>query len=363
MHDIDHTRQELEMGAEADHEHDGESFLGELFGEAEDEAEDEDEYEDEYEAEADGEYDGEDEADGEYDGEDEREYEDEYGESPLSEEEELELASELLEVSNEAELDHFAKRKLYPKALGRHRKAAKYRGKHRRPKYRGRHRKDAVKAHARARGFARSRHGKGFGSMFKRFAKKALPIAGSIVKAGLPVVGTVVGDALAGPVGGTLGGFAGDVVGDVVGDIFGFELEGLSPEERDLEVARQIVRLGATAARHAARAPRHVPPDLAARRAFAAAAKLYAPGLLRRRRHRRRHCRHCGGPHRHGAHYHVRRPDNARAVAGTTAPVVEADASPEAIQSESGHAASGPLGGARSGRWFRRGRHVVLTGL
>ena len=88
MHDIDRTQRELEMEHEHEHEfegeHEGEAFLGSLFGEAEHEHEMEHEHEHEMEH--------------------EHEHE---AESPLHESHEMELASELLEVGNEAELEYF----------------------------------------------------------------------------------------------------------------------------------------------------------------------------------------------------------------------------------------------------------------
>jgi hypothetical protein len=170
----------------------------------------------------------------------------------------------------------------------------------------------------------------------------------------------------------------------------------LSHEDRELEVARQVVRLGAAAMSRAARAPRNAPPQLVARRAFTSAARTYAPGLLRRRPH----CAGCtAAARRGGAGYgrkgrpgssqtgggrtFVRRSNGTRAVSGVAGPSY-VESSPDAAiegghveagaaQGDPGHAApgDGALGYApdgyptssRGGRWFRRGRHIVLTGL
>ena len=105
-------------------------------------------------------------------------------------------------------------------------------------------------------------------------------------------------------------------------EILGLELEGLSPEDRDFEIARQIVRLAEEAATQAANAPAEEDPAMAARSAVAAAARRYAPGLLREpsgRPGRGRQGR-CDGHH----------PCSCKGCAG------------------------------KSGRWVRRGRNVVL---
>jgi hypothetical protein len=64
-------------------------------------------------------------------------------------------------------------------------------------------------------------------------------------------------------------------------NVFGIELEGLSPEDQELEVARRFVRFGATAARNAARSRTRLNPRMATRSAVISAARRYAPGLLR----------------------------------------------------------------------------------
>jgi len=232
MHDIDRNQleSEAEMGMGPMHEQDqeqemegeleGESMLRSLFAEAEQEVEGEGEYGAEAEAEGEAEYEGEQEA-----------------ESPLGEEQEMELAAQLLEVGSDAELEYFMGNLFRRAARG-------------------------------VRSFARSRHGRMLGGMVKRLAKKALPIAGR-------AVGTYFG----GPVGARLGGR----LGRFASNLFELELEGLSPEDREFEIARQVVRLGAAAASRAARAPRTAPPRVVAQRAFTSAARVFAPGLLRRR--------------------------------------------------------------------------------
>lgn len=60
--------------------------------------------------------------------------------------------------------------------------------------------------------------------------------------------------------------------------MFGLELEGLSPEDKEFVLARQLVRLADEAARHAGKARSASPQS--ARAAVHAAARQHAPGLL-----------------------------------------------------------------------------------
>jgi hypothetical protein len=60
--------------------------------------------------------------------------------------------------------------------------------------------------------------------------------------------------------------------------MFGIETEGLSPEDRDLEIARRVVRLTGDASRRLSDAP-SADPAQAARRALLNAAQRHAPGL------------------------------------------------------------------------------------
>lgn len=311
MHDIDRTQREFEMEHELEHgheheaeleqeheheaEHEGEAFVGSLLGEAEHEHEHEHEAELEMEAEHE-------------------------AESPLSEAQEMELASELLEVSNEAELEYFFGKLVRSAARG-------------------------------IKGFVRSPTGKMLGGMLKGVAKKALPIAGA---------------ALGGYVGGPIGAKLGGKLGSMATNLFELELEGLSHEDREFEIARQVVRLGAASVRRAARAPRTAPPAVVARKAFTAAARTYAPGLVRGRRG----CRVCAArrargqqgrrPGRGGgASTYVRQANGGTGIiagsAGYPEPGIEAD--PGDIDSTDYPVAT------RGGRWYRRGRHIVLAGV
>jgi len=185
-------------------------------------------------------------------------------ESAFDEVEEMEMAAGLLEVTDEAELDQF---------LG-----------------------DLIKKAGRVVGrVVKSPVGRALGGILKGAAKKALP---------------VVGGAIGGYFGGPTGAQVGSKLASGAGRLFGLELEGLSPEDQEFEVARRFVRFAGTAAKNAALASPTTPPQAAAQAAAVAAAQRHAPGLLR--------------------------------AAGT--------------------AAKGMATGlSRSGRWIRRGRNIIIV--
>jgi len=185
------------------------------------------------------------------------------GEQEVFQEGELqEIAAELLSVSNEQELNYFLG--------GLIKKAGSALGK-----------------------VVRSPIGQALGGVLKKAAKTALPMAGAALgNLVLPGVGGMIGGKLA----------------SAAGSMFGLELEGLSQEDREFEVAKQFVRLAGDATRTALNAPPSVNPVAIAQNAVAQAAQKFAPGL-----------------------------------------------------------ASGPngllAGGGASGRWVRRGRRIVLYGV
>lgn len=153
---------------------------------------------------------------------------------PFSAHEEMELAAELLDVANEQELDQF---------LG-----------------------DLIsKAGHAISNFAHSSVGKAIGGVLKKAAKVALPIAGG-------ALGTFFG----GPVGSAIG----SSLANVAGNALGLELEGLSPEDREFEAARQFVRFAGQSAKNAAEAPAAGDPQATAHKAALDAARVYAPGLI-----------------------------------------------------------------------------------
>jgi hypothetical protein len=171
---------------------------------------------------------------GEYEGE--YGYEMEFGgelESPFDEAEEMQLAAELLEITNDEELEQF---------LGK-----------------------LISSVGRKLGtVVKSPIGRMLGGALKGVAKKFLPVAGA-------AVGNMLVPGLGGVVGGNLAGMAGKA--------FGLELEGMSPEDQEFEVARRFVRLAGDASAKAAAAPSNVAPAVAVKDALQKAAQTHAPGL------------------------------------------------------------------------------------
>jgi hypothetical protein len=222
--------------------------------------------------------------------------------SPFSEAEEMELAAELLDVRNEQELDHF---------LGN---------------------------------LFKGKVGQTLKNALKSLAQSAIPIAGK-------ALGTIVG----GPTGSAIGGGLGSMASGLL--FGGQELEGLSAEDREFEVARRFVRFAGSAADHAAELERRAGrrhrgghPRHLARAAIVAAARRHAPGLLRR----------TGGvgpiPYDPG----VPSDDFSADDQG-----FDADADADADADGEGYDPSGmaPAGAQRRGTWIRRGRRIILYGV
>jgi hypothetical protein len=151
--------------------------------------------------------------------------------------------------------------------------------------------------------FAESPTGHALGGILKDAARKALP-----------VVGQAIGDYVAPGRGGDWGQRA----GAAASRLFELELEGLSNEDKEFELARRYVQWARSAAHSAARANGRVqaPPATIARSAAVQAARRYAPGLLS---------------------------------------VIDA-AGYAPVTSLAGARAHSPL----TGRWVRRGRYVVV---
>jgi len=189
-----------------------------------------------------------------------------FGETEL-----LELASELLEITSEAELDRFL-----GDLIGR---AGKAIGK-----------------------FVRSPEGQAIGGILKGAAKQVLP---------------GIGSAIGGYFGGATGAKLGGDVASAAGRTFGLELEGLSNEDREFEIAKRYVSFAGDAIKNLALAPASPDARKAANAAAVTAAKLFAPGLLL--------------------------PPQA------------------AMGPQADSAASLPAG--HSGRWVRRGNSIILYGI
>ena len=145
---------------------------------------------------------------------------------------EVALASELLEVQTAAEMEQFLGGLLRRLAGG-------------------------------GRKFARSATGRALGGVLKQAASQALPQL----------------DEPAGAAAATLPSVLGGPDAKSAAEL-GLELEGLSQEDREFEVARAFVRFAETATRLATQAPAATPPVDAARAAAARAAGQHLPGLL-----------------------------------------------------------------------------------
>ena len=156
-------------------------------------------------------------------------------EEVFSEIEEMKLAAELLEVTDEADFDHFLGNLIGQsgQAVGR---------------------------------FVSSSTGQALGGILKGAAKQALPMVERV---------------LSGYVGADRGIQVGEQLTSEAGRIFGLELEGLSPEDKEFEVAKRFVHFAGAAVKNAISTPITEGPRAAAKEAIVQAAQRHAPGLLR----------------------------------------------------------------------------------
>jgi hypothetical protein len=148
--------------------------------------------------------------------------------SLLTEAEEVELAMELMAVTNEAEMEQFLGN-VFKKAWSGIKKIAKP-----------------------------------LGGVLKSVAKKALPFVGSALGSFIPIpgVGTALGGAL----------------GTAVSKALELEYGELESEEAEFEMARRFVRIAASAAQQAGAAPQTGDLMSAANRAVVNAARQHLPG-------------------------------------------------------------------------------------
>jgi uncharacterized protein (DUF697 family) len=205
------------------------------------------------------------------------------GEAVFNEATEMELAAELLGTSSETELENF---------LG-----------------------DLISNAGRSiGGFIQSPTGQALGGILKAAAQKALPIVGGV---------------LGGRIGGPAGANIGSQLASAAGSIFGLELEGLSGEDREFEVARRFVQFAGEATKNATLTPPTADPQAAAKWAAIEAAKKLAPGLLQR------------------------------------VPITQYDPAASTKFGVTAAPQNGVAGvtGRHSGRWFRRGSKIVLMGV
>lgn len=155
-------------------------------------------------------------------------------ETVFSEDEELELASEFLEIRDERDLDHYVDA-LIDRA--------------------GRTAKISLDEPVE----------RDLGGILKNIAKVVLPVAGG-------ALGMFVG----GPPGAALG----SGLASSLGHAFGLELEGLNPEDSEFQIAKQFVKFAGAAIKNAQDAGSTGYPAQQAHDAALRAAELHAPGLI-----------------------------------------------------------------------------------
>ncbi|MDX6680335.1 MAG: hypothetical protein QOG94_374 [Solirubrobacteraceae bacterium] len=153
--------------------------------------------------------------------------------SPLSEQQETELAAQALEIYAEEELEQFVRNVLEGVATGA--------------------------GESIQRGAARQ-----LGGVLKGIGAATLPAGGALVSLLAPAPGEIVGSKL----------------GWMIDRTLELELEGVDREDAERERARRYVGLAATSARHAALAPPTAPPRLVAQSALADALAEHVPELF-----------------------------------------------------------------------------------
>ena len=102
----------------------------------------------------------------------------------------------------------------------------------------------------------------------------------AVIKKALPVAGTAAGSFLGGP----LGAGIGNKIGSAASNLFELELEGLSNEDKEFEVAKAIIRLATDAARGLEENNKTGDSREDARNALIQSAISNAPGLITRKR-------------------------------------------------------------------------------
>ncbi|HKA78506.1 MAG TPA: hypothetical protein VKD43_00680 [Xanthobacteraceae bacterium] len=161
-------------------------------------------------------------------GEFEFEYESFEGEE-ISEQEELELAMELLSVQNEYEMEQFLGKLV-----------------------------------------------RGIGRGLKAVGKVALPALKSLAKVALPIAGTALGSFI--PIPG-VGSMIGGALGRAAANALELEYEGMDPGQADIEKARRIVRVLRSAVRELSATLGSGPPESVVRSALTAAVRRNIPGV------------------------------------------------------------------------------------
>ena len=224
----------------------------------------------------------------------------------LSEAEEMELAMELLGVSNEDEMEQFLG-KLFKRIGGGLKKAGRFLRKKVLPK---------------------------IGGALKGLAKKALPFVGGALGSFIPIpgVGTALGSAL----------------GSAVSKALEMEFGELESDEAELEVARRLVRIAATTAQHASAAAPDAPPDASLRDALLAAVRAHLPTFAENEEELMAEAE----------------AELEMGYEGEAEYEDEGEYEGEGeYEEEQETFEAGAGGGGQAGRWTRRGRHIVLHGV
>jgi peptidoglycan hydrolase-like protein with peptidoglycan-binding domain len=152
------------------------------------------------------------------------------------------------------------------------------------------------------------RAGQAIGQVVKMPVGKAIGgILKGTAKQALPLAGTAVGAYFGGP----LGAKVGSGLASMAGKALGLELEGLSLEDQEFEGAKQFVKFAGETVKNAASGPPDADPRRAAQTAAVTAAQKFVPGLLR--------------------------------------------------LATAGDAPAAADGNARTGRWIRQGRNIILA--
>lgn len=251
-------------------------------------------------------------------------FEYEFGETELGENEVMELAGELLELSSEQEFENF---------LG-----------------------DLInKAGSAIANFAGTPAGQALGGMLKSAAKKILPAAGQ---------------AIGGYFGGSTGSQIGGQLATAASNLFEAESSEYENEEREWEAASNLVKIATDAARNLAQAAPRGNPVAAARHAVMEAAQKHAPHLLTPAHANgsgvcppasktqagtqsgpQTQPQISGGPQTH---------NGSQTQSGSqTQPQISGGSQ---TQSGSQTGLQTPQGGGRSGRWVRHHNRIVLFG-
>jgi len=157
------------------------------------------------------------------------EFEYESFEGEISEQEELELAMELLSVQNEYEMEQFLGKLV-----------------------------------------------RGIGRGLKAVGKVALPALKSLAKVALPIAGSALGSFIPIPGVGTM---IGGAIGRAAANALELEYEGMDPGQADIEKARRIVRILRSAVRELSATLGSGPPESVVRSALTAAVRRNIPGV------------------------------------------------------------------------------------